>query len=58
MTGDDYVGGLVGRNEGMISACYATGAARGSSNQVGGLVGRNGGGTISATLCDGSCRWI
>ena len=34
------VGGLAGRNQGTISACYATGAASGSAN-VAGLVGYN-----------------
>ena len=53
VTGNDYVGGLVGRNRGTISASYATGNADGS-NQVGGLVGRNGGGTISASYATGA----
>ena len=53
VTGEDYVGGLVGENEGgTISACYATGAADGSSS-VGGLVGRNDG-TISACYATGN----
>ena len=52
VTGDDRVGGLVGRNLGTISDCYATGAASGA-NQVGGLVGENGG-TIRACYATGN----
>ena len=52
MTGKNRVGGLVGRNDGTISASYATGAATGSGDSVGGLVGRNDG-TISASYATG-----
>ena len=49
----EYVGGLVGRNEGgTISACYATGDASGGGT-VGGLVG-NSNGTISACYATGT----
>ena len=53
LSGDDYVGGLVGKNDfgGTISACYATGTPSGSS-WVGGLVGYNEG-TISACYATG-----
>ena len=37
---NDYVGGLVGRNDGKILDCYTTGSVLGSSH-VGGLVGLN-----------------
>ena len=45
---DDYIGGLVGNNDGgdaTVSDCYATGAATGNG-YVGGLVGHNGNGTL------------
>ena len=40
---DYYVGGLVGRNYGMITECYATGDVSTESSDVGGLIGHNGG---------------
>ena len=40
VTGNDYVGGLVGSNVGTVTQSYATGLVSGS-NYVGGLVGRN-----------------
>ena len=52
----DYVGGLVGRNGGTITASYATGSADGgggNTDYVGGLVGRNTG-TITASYATGS----
>ena len=57
-TGDsDYVGGLVGHNNGgTISASYATGTADGEDGVddfVGGLVGRNKSGTITASYATG-----
>ena len=41
MTGNYYVGGLVGDNYGAISNCYSTGAVTGGdgSEYLGGLVG-------------------
>ncbi|MDD5064807.1 MAG: GLUG motif-containing protein [Phycisphaerae bacterium] len=43
ITGHNYVGGLVGINNGSISNCYSTGTVSGGSNSwiVGGLVGYN-----------------
>ena len=38
VTGSDYVGGLVGWNEGIVDGCYATGSVIGSQ-YVGGLTG-------------------
>ncbi len=40
ITGKRYVGGLVGRNSGIVSNSYATGSTSGDTN-VGGLVGYN-----------------
>ena len=40
VVGKDYVGGLVGWNDGSVSACYASGAATGY-DIVGGLVGNH-----------------
>ncbi len=37
------VGGLVGRNEGLVTNCYSTGGVGGGWGRVGGLVGQNGG---------------
>ena len=48
----DRVGGLVGQNDGTISACYATGNATGTGENVGGLVGSNNG-TIIACYATG-----
>ena len=53
VTGDGFVGGLVGYNFGTIRACYATGDASGSGNGIGGLMGTNLGGTISACYATG-----
>jgi hypothetical protein len=44
--GGGYVGGLVGRNSGTITTCYATGTISGGGD-VGGLVGNNSGTLIS-----------
>jgi hypothetical protein len=43
--GRDYVGGLVGRNDGDLLQCYSTGAVSGAGvhRGVGGLVGETGG---------------
>ncbi len=47
VSGDRYVGGLVGENIGTVSNSYATGDVYGSGGTVGGLVGFNeNGGTI------------
>jgi len=56
ITGDDFVGGLVGRNEGTVRDSYATGNVSGTGVSVGGLVGDNGvtaGGTISESYATG-----
>ncbi|MCF8232986.1 MAG: hypothetical protein K9J27_12450 [Bacteroidales bacterium] len=50
VSGESYVGGLVGRNHGLISKCYSTGAVSGSS-VVGGLVGA-GSGTVNDSFWD------
>ena len=41
--GQQYVGGLVGWNDGSISNSYRTGAVNGTGSEVGGLVGYNDG---------------
>ena len=53
ITGRDYVGGLVGDNDGMLTACYATGPVSGRDD-VGGLVGYNSSGTITSCYATGS----
>jgi hypothetical protein len=54
VTGNSYVGGLVGNNyAGMVSACYATGAVTGNS-YVGGLVGNNYAGTVTESYATGA----
>ncbi|MBN2139352.1 MAG: hypothetical protein JW720_16230, partial [Sedimentisphaerales bacterium] len=54
VTGDDRVGGLVGRNEyGIITNCYATGSVSGH-DYVGGLVGRDNYGNITNCYAAGS----
>jgi hypothetical protein len=51
MTGDKYVGGLVGRNEGTVTTSYFTGNVTGRSS-VGGLVGSSYG-TVSNSYSSG-----
>ena len=55
VTGDDYVGGLVGSSSAAISYSYATGdvTSSGSSQYIGGLVGKNTG-TISYSYATGT----
>ena len=43
VVGGRYVGGVVGRNYGVISLCYNIGDVTGEGNFVGGVVGYNGG---------------
>lgn len=52
ITGDDYVGGLVGKNSGEISSSYAIGAVSGDYS-AGGLVGDNSG-EISSSYATGA----
>ena len=48
VSGTLYVGGVVGYNNGTVTACYhASGNVSGTSN-VGGVVGRNTSGTVTA----------
>ena len=56
VSGDsNFVGGLVGDNNGIITNSYATGSVSGSigSSSVGGLVGANGAGTITNSYATG-----
>ena len=56
VTGNVYVGGLVGNSIGPISACYVSGGTvtgTGNDGYVGGLVGNNNFGTISASYVSG-----
>jgi hypothetical protein len=56
VTGELYVGGLVGHNRGSLSDCYSTGNVTGHTH-VGGLVGESGGivtNTYSAASVSGS----
>lgn len=41
VTGEQYVGGIVGDNSGTVNACWNTGAVSGSSYAIGGIVGSN-----------------
>ena len=43
ITGNYFVGSVVGENNGSVANSYMTGAVRGSNNQVGGLVGTSNG---------------
>ena len=52
VTGNDYVGGLVGYNYGTISQSHSTGSVRGNS-LVGGLVGWSSAGTIIQSSATG-----
>jgi len=51
ITGRNYVGGLVGLNEGDLTGCYATGSVEGIAS-VGGLVGDN---SADLTGCYAAC---
>ncbi len=52
VNGNEYVGGIVGENGGMITNCYAVVNVSGNE-EVGGLVGEDFGGTISNTYAAG-----
>jgi hypothetical protein len=52
ITGSNYVGGLVGRNYGIITECYVTGKVVGSGNYIGGIVGGNYGSIIDCYSMD------
>ena len=52
VTGDNNIGGLVGRNVKTINNCYATGGVTGTNN-VGGLVGDNYGGVVNNSYATG-----
>ena len=54
VTGDDFIGGLVGENSGTIIACYATGDANGTSWDW--RARGSNGGTISACYATGDAR--
>jgi hypothetical protein len=54
VTGEWYVGGLVGINFGTVNNCYATCDVTGSGYYVGGLVGLNWGGNVSKCYSTGS----
>jgi trimeric autotransporter adhesin len=59
VNGDDYVGGLVGDNQGAVSNSYSTGSVTGEWH-VGGLVGYNEG-SVSNSYSTGSVAgsvWI
>jgi filamentous hemagglutinin family protein len=56
ITGQSYVGSLVGRNTGSISSSYSTGAVNGFS-EVGGLVGYNAG-SISDSYSTGTVSGV
>ncbi len=53
IVGFDYVGGLVGENEGKIVNCYAKRVTIGSCSYGGGLIGRNNGGVITNCYSSG-----
>ena len=48
ITGNYFVGGVAGENDGSIVNSYVTGIMRGSNNHVGGLVGTNRGDIINS----------
>ena len=58
VTGNDYIGGLVGRNHGQIRASYASGAVEGD-DRVGGLAGySSGASTITASYASSSVTGV
>ena len=56
VTGDEYVGGLVGLNVATVTDSYATGSVTGVDS-VGGLVGRNNG-TVRSSYATGSVTGV
>ena len=57
ITGRDFVGGLVGWNEGTLTSCYVTGLVTGTGTVnpcIGGLVGVNYSGSLTACYATGS----
>ncbi len=55
VSGAQYVGALIGINEGTVSNSFATAAVTGSGNRVGGLIGDNkGSATISNSYATGA----
>ena len=57
VTGNLYVGGLIGENNGVITNSYATGSVTGTY-QVGGLVGSSRGGSITNSYAASSVTGI
>jgi hypothetical protein len=54
ISGNEYVGGLVGYNNGSVSSSYSTGSVSASSgDSMGGLIGRNNG-KVSNSFSSGS----
>ncbi len=49
ITGNEYVGGVVGRNEGTVTNCYNTASVSGGDH-VGGVVGENSAGDDATSL--------
>jgi len=48
VSGDSYVGGLIGENHGQVTECYSTASVTGNGDHFGGLAGLHDG---SATYC-------
>ncbi len=54
ITGQNNVGGLVGRNAGTITGSHSAASVTGSGTDVGSLVGENAGGTIDTSFASGT----
>jgi len=53
----DFIGGLVGRNNGHLTSCYSTGTVNGGT-YIGGLVGHNHSGSITNCYSTGAISGI
>jgi hypothetical protein len=53
ITGNNYVGGIVGYNSGTITNCYTNGSVTGGDYYVGGVVGENHSGTVTNCTATG-----
>jgi len=53
VSGGNYVGGLVGWNEGTVSNSFAMGSVTGSGDSIGGLIGRLWSGSVTNTYSTG-----
>ena len=57
ITGRDWVGGLIGRNDGTVTTCHTAGSISSTGSSVGGLAGWNGG-LLTHSYVNGSIQGV